>query len=154
MNDISITVAGVCDLPEILALQKRAFGEVAKAIGKPGLPACCQTGSEIAAEYEKGVILKAAAADGAIIGSVRGWLDAENICRIGKLIVEPELQGRGLGRALMVEIEKHFPECARFALFTSEETPHTFRLYASIGYKTVGKKEMGGTLMLLMEKPN
>ncbi|MEA4863331.1 MAG: GNAT family N-acetyltransferase [Victivallaceae bacterium] len=152
MNNMSITKVAKCDLPEILALQKRAFMEVARAIGKFELPALRQTEPEIAGEYDAGVILKCTAEDGRIVGSVRGRLDAENICRVGKLIVDPECQGHGIGGALMVEIEKYFPACAGFALFTSEETPHTFRLYTKLGYKVVGKKEMGGTVMLLMEK--
>jgi len=154
MGEIGISRAVREDLPAILSLQKRAFTEVAKAIGKFELPALRQTETEIAEEYEHGVILKCVTADGRIAGSVRGRLDGENICRVGKLIVDPEYQKLGIGRALIAEIEKYFSSCAAFALFTSEETPHTGRLYAGIGYRVVGRKDMGGTVMLLMEKPN
>ncbi len=152
MNNMLITGAVRGDLPEILVLQKLAFGEVAKAIGKYELPALRQTEAEMVEEHADGVILKCVEDGGRIVGSVRGRLDDANICRVGKLIVAPDRQGRGIGGALMVEIEKYFPSCAKFALFTSEETPHTFRLYSKLGYKVVGKKEMGGTVMLLMEK--
>lgn len=37
---------------------------------------------------------------------------------IGKLMVHPELRGRGYGSALLREIEKHFPK-TRCELFTS-----------------------------------
>ncbi len=142
------------DLAEILALQKAAFMDVARLIRKFELPALLQTEAEIDGEYEIGVILKYVAEDGRIVGSVRAFADGEDICRIGKLIVAADRRNRGVGRALMAAIESYFPSCRKFALFTSEETPNTFHLYTKIGYHTVGKKEMGGTVMLLMEKDN
>ena len=142
------------DLAEILKLQKKAFGQVAELLNCPGLPALLQTEPEMAEEFERSVILKCSGGDGRIVGSVRASIDGENVCHIGKLIVDPDSQGKGIGRALMVEIERCFPDCSRYCLFTSEETPWTSQLYRSLGYRETGRRPMGGTVMILMDKEN
>lgn len=149
-----IEKASRTDLAEILTLQKKAFGQVADLLNCPGLPALLQTEREIGEEFEKSVILKCSCKDGRIVGSVRAFVDEENACHIGKLIVDPDFQGKGIGRALMGEIEKNFPACRRYRLFTSEETPWTSQLYRTLGYRETGRRPMGGTLMILMDKEN
>lgn len=153
-SGFSIEKAERGDLAEILNLQKKAFGQVAELLNCPGLPALLQTEREIGEEFEKGVVLKCSGENGRIVGSVRAFVDEENACRIGKLIVDPDSQGRGIGRALMAEIERRFPACSRYSLFTSEETPWTSQLYRKLGYRETGRRPMGGTLMILMDKEN
>lgn len=152
--EYKIEKASRADLAEILRLQKKAFGQVADLLNCPGLPALLQTEQGIHEEFDHCVILKCFGDDGRIVGSVRAFVDEENACRIGKLIVDPDSQGRGIGRALMAEIERSFPACARYCLFTSEETPWTSQLYRKLGYGETGRRPMGGTVMILMDKEN
>ncbi|WP_354003109.1 GNAT family N-acetyltransferase [Coprobacter tertius] len=45
---------------------------------------------------------------------------------IGKLIVHTDYQNKGIGKALMIEIEKKFSSCSKYLLFTGEITPNTY----------------------------
>ena len=69
-----------------------------------------------------------------IVGSVRaGWRDGT--CLVGKLIVEPALQRRGIGGALLRAIEAAFPDAAAFELFTGSRSENNIRLYRRHGYE-------------------
>lgn len=146
--------AKIIDLPEILALQKKAFTEVARLMNRYDLPPLLQSIEELQAEYQHNIILKYLSEDNRIVGSVRGFLDNGNICHIGKLVVDPDFQNQEIGKTLMCEIETHFLSCDKFVLFTGDETPNTVYLYKKIGYQVIEKQDMGGLNMFLMEKSN
>ncbi|HEY4018308.1 MAG TPA: GNAT family N-acetyltransferase [Pseudonocardiaceae bacterium] len=42
-----------------------------------------------------------------MVGAVRGEL-VDDECRVGRLVVAPDLQGRGIGRALLSAVEARF----------------------------------------------
>lgn len=154
MKNTLIYRADENDLIPILALQKKAFEAVAKLMNNYDLPPLKQTFPDIYKEYQQGVILKFLSENGRIIGSVRATMDADQRCRVGKLVVHPDFQNRGIGKALMYEIENYFPTCRCFSLFTGEATPGTHHVYSRVGYRTVCHKEMDGITMIVMEKEN
>lgn len=140
------------DLPEILDLQFRAFGEVARRLGTEGLPPLKQTIEDLLEESRNAVFLKYME-NGFIVGSVRGSLDASGICRIGKLIVDPAFRNRGIGRQLMRAVEGHFREKAsKYVLFTSADTPDTLHLYGKLGYTELYRRNRGSLVMAFLEK--
>lgn len=151
---VNIIQATPKDLPEILDIQKRVFEEVARFMGKNELPPLMQTVEDLQNELQNGIILKYFLDDSRIIGSVRGTLDKENVCHIGKLIVDSNFQNKGIGASLMYEIENYFPSCEKFTLFTGSETPNTVHLYKKLGYHITGEQDTKGITMLLMEKQN
>lgn len=152
MEDI-IEIAEEDDLPEILALQKRAFMEVARLLGRYDLPPLTQTLEETRKEAADNIILKYVS-NGRIAGTVRGRMLGNGNCLAGKLSVDPRLQGKGIGRKLMSALESYFPDCKAYELFTSPETPNTVHLYSSLGYEFSGNIEMGGMTMVRMQKQN
>lgn len=142
------------DLQALLSLQKAAFMEVARQMDNYDIPPLSQTIQDIRKDFETCVILKYTSFENRIIGSVRGHIDGDNICHIGKLIVHPCFQNQGIGKALMYEIEKYFPSCSKFTLFTGDETPNTLYLYTKVGYHVIYKREMDGINLIHMEKEN
>ena len=152
MSHTNIMQAEENDLVNILSLQKKSFMVVGERINKFDLPPLLQNQDEICDEYHTGIILKYVSDDGQIVGSVRGCMDENRVCHIGKLIVHPDFQNKGIGRELMTEIERLFPHCHKFSLFTGEETPNTLHLYSKVGYNIVCRKEMEGISMIIMEK--
>lgn len=141
------------DLPLILEVQKAAFKAQGELYGEPGLPPLVQTLDEIIKECDGKTVLKAES-DGEIIGSVRVG-ESGGICRIGRLAVLPEHQGRGVGAALMRAIEACFPNAERFAVFTGHKSLKNQRLYARLGYAETGRERVSDILTLVyMEKPN
>lgn len=154
MKNNSIQRADENDLIPILALQKKAFQAVAELMNTCDLPPLRQTFPDIYKEYQQGVILKFLSENGRIIGSVRAFMNTDQTCCVGKLVVHPGFQNRGIGKALMYAIENYFPACRRFSLFTGEATPGTRHVYSRVGYRPVCKKEMDGITMIVMEKEN
>lgn len=140
------------DLEFILALQRESFALVATQMNNFNISPLLQTLEDVYREYNAGVILKYVSENGLIVGSVRGYIDECNICHVGKLIVHPDFQNRGIGKELMYEIEKYFPYCHKFSLFTGEVTPNTLHLYSKVGYHIVCKQEMDNVNMIVMEK--
>lgn len=152
MNSNNIVPIVRDDFEDILSLQKAAFMVVAKLMNKYDIPPLLQTIEDVRHDYESCTILKYVSADNRIIGSIRGNIYDGDSCHVGKLIVHPDYQNQGIGKALMFAIENYFPTCHKFTLFTSEETPNTVYLYSRIGYQVVYKKEVDGIEWVYMEK--
>ncbi len=151
MENIEITKAGLVDLAEILELQKLCYQENARRYNDFKMQPLTQTLKEVEAEFVRGVILKAVDGD-KIIGSVRAYEDG-GACHIGKVIVHPEYQNRGIGKRLMGEIEKYFPNVLKYELFTGYKDEKNICLYSKLGYKVTGTyAEVYGIKMIFMEK--
>ncbi len=71
--------------------------------------------------------------DETIIGSVRAN-DQDGTCYIGKLIVHPNHQNKGIGKMLMNAIEGLFQK-SRYELFTGSKSEKNIALYEKLGYK-------------------
>lgn len=151
MNN-NILKATISDLPDILKLQKTAFHPIANLLGDNEIQPMVQTYDELLQEFNEGIILKYVQ-DYEIIGSVRAYIDDENVCHVGKLIVHPNYQNKGIGKALMIEIEKKFTTCSKYLLFTGEITPNTLYLYTKLGYKEISRT-CDSACMIIMEKLN
>ncbi len=122
------------DLPEILALQRVAYRSEAEILKNDAIPPLTQTLEEVQKEFQKGVFLKVQEEnDSRIIGSVRGWV-TENTLYIGKLMVHPDFQRRGIGTRLLREIETFAPSHARSELFTSTKSVQNLKLYENTGF--------------------
>lgn len=141
------------DLPTILSLQRTAFEEVAELLHNYDIPPLKETLIQMEKELRKGIILKCITEQNQIVGSIRGcYLPDTTICYVGRLVVDPLFQNKGIGSSLLAEIEKYFPTASKFLLYTGEITPNTVHLYSKVGYETIERKEMGGVMMLIMEK--
>ena len=139
------------DAEEILALQKLAYLSEAEIYDDFSIPPLLQTLEETKAEFNTQVFLKILDKD-RIIGSIRACLD-HGTCYIGKLIVHPDFQNRGLGARLMNEIETRFKQANRFELFTGHKSERNLHLYRKLGYKIFSREKATDNLtMVFMEK--
>jgi GNAT superfamily N-acetyltransferase len=132
---MKISRASRNDLQKILDLQKIAFIKEARLYNNYNIQPLTQTMEELKAEYKSKVILKAET-DSRIIGSVRADVN-ESDCWVNKLMVHPDYQGRGTGKALLLEIERYFPQVKKFRLGTGARSKNNIRLYERAGYKVV-----------------
>ncbi|MGK2874565.1 MAG: GNAT family N-acetyltransferase [Nocardioides sp.] len=72
---------------------------------------------------------------GRLIGAVRGRLDAET-WEIGRLMVAPDLQGRGLGRRLLEHIQAVAdPAATSFRLAVGAGSTDDLRMYRRAGFR-------------------
>ncbi len=152
-KSMDITQAILSDADDILLLQKLAFRMEAERYNDYDIPPLRQTIGELKAQFSTHVILKATL-DGEIVGTVRAY-EKDGTCYIGRLAVMPELQNRGIGTALMIEIEKRFSP-TRFELFVGAKSENNIHLYAKLGYTTFNKggECCGSVETLFMEKWN
>src|SRR5215210_9402685 len=109
---IIIKCANHNDAEAILDLQKCAYASEAEIYNDYTIPPLTQTLDEIKNEIREQNFLKALEEDSntnivKIVGSVRAYAK-DNTAFIGRLMVEPKLQNRGIGTLLMKDIEQQF----------------------------------------------
>jgi len=148
---MEIERAMISDAEEILVLQKMAYRSEAEIYNDFNIPPLVQTLESIEKDFENQYFLKAVM-DGKIIGSVRAYTK-EGTCYIGRLIVHPDFQNRGIGTDLMNEIERIFNTCRRFELFTGDKSERNLYLYQKLGYKIFKKAKITDqTMVVYLEK--
>jgi ribosomal protein S18 acetylase RimI-like enzyme len=143
----AIARATVDDAGQILALQKRAYESEARTYNDWSIPPLTQGLGALVEEIEKTTVLKTTV-EQRIVGSVRATLNSE-VCSIGRLIVEPEHQGQGLGTKLLEAIEAAHPEAKRFELFTGSRSEGNIRLYRRHGYEVTETKQLSEHVTLV-----
>ena len=138
--DASARLAGLqigraesADAAELLVLQRACWVAEALANETLDIPAL----HESLADVERGIAEQQTwvVRDGArLVGSVRGKV-ARGAWEIGRLMVAPDLAGRGLGRFLLTWIEQHAPaDITQFELFTGARSTRNLELYGKAGY--------------------
>jgi GNAT superfamily N-acetyltransferase len=76
-----------------------------------------------------------------LVGSVRGKVHGD-AWEIGRLMVAPDLAGRGLGRSLLTWIEQQLPdEVGLWELFTGARSARNLRIYTGAGYVLEGESD-------------
>ena len=138
------------DAGEVLTLQRAAYATEAQLYFDPHLPALTQTLAELSAELEGpalGIRL-----DGRLVGAVR-WTVHEGVAHIGRLVVAPDLQGTGIGTALLHAAEAT-SGADEFTLFTGHLSAANLRLYGREGYRRVREEELRpGVVLIHLHKP-
>lgn len=148
---MKILKASQSDLQAILSLQYLAFQSEAVILNNPEIPPLKQTLAELQDEFNKQIFLKAVNDDDAIVGSVRCYSKGDTVY-IGKLIVNPDFQGRGVGTSLLLEVEKLCPN-KRYELFTRSNNLRNLSIYKRLGYKIFDEKPvMKGLSFAYLEK--
>jgi GNAT superfamily N-acetyltransferase len=143
--------ATIADAAEILALQKLAYQSEAELYNDFSIPPLTQTLDELIESFARNTILKATE-EGRIVGSMNGRM-SKGCCLVGRLMVHPELQGKGVGTRLMGALEQEFADAAAFRLFTGEKSERNIGLYQRLGYRIYERKETPGSFAIVfMEK--
>lgn len=139
------------DAEKILALQKLAYQSEAAIYDDYSIPPLLQTLEELQGEFTGKRFLKAVT-NGEIVGSVRGY-ENHGTCFIGRLIVHPRHQNRGIGTLLMQAMEQAYEGTPRFEVFTGHRSDRNIRLYEKLGYRIFGTETVTHRLKLVyMEK--
>ncbi|MBP1640505.1 MAG: putative acetyltransferase [Bacteroidetes bacterium] len=150
---IDISKATLADLKPILRLQKECYQTEAEIYNDYDIPPLLQDLKALEEEFAQITILKAEIR-GELVGSVRGYIDNET-AHIGKLIVAPDFQNRGIGRLLIGAIESTLAGCQQFELFTGSLSSKNLYLYSKLGYQEFYRQEASNHLtMIFLRKPN
>jgi tRNA (guanine37-N1)-methyltransferase len=135
----TIVPAAPGDAGELLTLQRACWVQEALANDSlADIPALHESIDDVRAwmrDWSTWVVRS----EGRLVGAVRGRLEqtpAGPAWDIGRIMVAPDLQGRGLGRALLAHIEAvAAPETASYVLFTGARSADNIRMYKKAGYR-------------------
>ncbi len=148
--EIVLTRISPADAGEVLTVQRAAFVSEALIYGTADMPPLTQTLAELRAELAdaQGWVARAGAR---LVGAIR-YRETDDLLLIGRIAIAPDLQGFGIGRALLqaAERESQAPEAE---LFTGSLSDANVRLYESCGYRIADRVDQGdGTTQLFMRK--
>ncbi|GAA2281511.1 GNAT family N-acetyltransferase [Nonomuraea roseoviolacea subsp. roseoviolacea] len=147
MLRVEIQRAAEADAGEILTVQRAAYVTEAQLYGDPFIPPLVESVEQVREAIRAGVVLKAVDG-GRVVGSVRGRLSGAT-CLVGRLVVAPDQQGRGLGTALLRTLHEQVPEASAFDLFTGHLSEGNLRLYRRLGYRETHRERMDDHLTLV-----
>ena len=144
--------ATVADAPELMTLGRACWVTEAQANDSLTIPPLVETLDEVVAALADWQTWTWRSG-GRLVASVRGRLDAAQptVWQIGRLMVAPDLQGRGLGRALLAFAEARAPAGATaYRLNTGARSDRNLRIYRKAGYRVQpGEGAFPGTVDLL-----
>lgn len=130
------------DAGELLTLQRSCWVQEQQTNPGVQIDALTETLDDVRAWITEGTTL-VMRNGGRLVGAVRGRLHGD-AWDIGRLMVAPDLQGKGLGRILLERIEQAAPdECTSFELFTGAGSARNQRMYRRAGYRSRGEIHPG-----------
>jgi GNAT superfamily N-acetyltransferase len=138
------------DAEEILQLQRIAYQREAERHQEWNIPPLTESLEDTLAAFDRQLFLKAYIDKDSprIVGSVRAHLQKDT-CLIGRLIVHPDFQGKGIGTAMMREVEQLFPQARRFELFTGQKSTRNLSFYRKLGYSPFRQQRISDNLTLI-----
>ena len=143
----AILDADATDAEAILALQKIAYEREARRYDDWTIPPMVETLDSVRDQIAHHVVLKAIV-DGRLAGSVRGVV-TDGVCEVCRLSVDPGLQRRGIGSALLAAVEARLSGIELFELFTGDRSVENLRLYDRHGYRHVRTKVLSPAVSLI-----
>jgi len=163
LADLDVRPATPADAAELLVLQRACWvREGLEAAGRWVVPPLAEEHDDVVRGLVEWTTLavRARAADGApgrLVASVRARRHPDDATRweVGRLMVAPDLQGRGLGRALLALAESLAPaEVTGFRLTTGVLEEGNQRFYRRAGYRVVvGAGTPAGAVDLAKRRP-
>jgi len=122
--------AKATDAGEIMTVQRAAFVQEAQLYDDANVPPLVETLDQIRTAIESSRVVVGRLGPRLVAaGRVRVM---DRIGHIGRLVVAPDLQGRGIGRALLAAVEATCAnEVDEYALFTGHRTVGNLHLYHS-----------------------
>jgi ribosomal protein S18 acetylase RimI-like enzyme len=125
------------DAPELLVLQRCCWVDEAIANNTLDIPALHESVDEVRAWLDEWSTW-CVRIDGRLVGAVRA-IRVGDVWEIGRLMVAPDLSGRGLGRRLLQHAEGEAPAgVTTIELFTGANSTRNIRMYQQAGYELTG----------------
>ena len=150
LDDVEIRPAEPADAGELFTLQRACWVQEMQANPGVVIPALEESLDDLRRGLATDTVLVARSA-GRVVGAVRARLHLRSegdVWDIGRLMVAPDLQGRGLGRVLLTRIEERAPATATlFELFTGAGSVRNQKMYQKAGYRLRGEAEPGAVVL-------
>jgi tRNA (guanine37-N1)-methyltransferase len=148
---LDISAATRADAGELFTLTRACWLQELWANPGVRIPALEESFADLLASLDDWTTF-VARAGGRMVGSARGRAEG-NVWDVGRVMVAPDLQGRGLGRYLLTLIEEAAPaEVTSYQLFTGAGSVDNIRMYKRSGYRLRGAAP-GPEGAVIMTKP-
>lgn len=145
-------VLGPDAAPELHTLQRAAYLSEAIAHDDFHLPPLVETVDDIRAVLtDADTTVLGLREAGRLVASVR-LRRVGDVVELGRLMVAPGRQGRGLGSRLLDAAEA-LPGVREIRLFTGEHSHGNLRLYRRVGYRETGRSRAGHYDLVHFVKP-
>jgi len=153
-SEIHYREAGAFDLPGVLEVQHDGFGRVAREHGlePDDLPPLRESLQDLQRLLTEGTRFFVALDGDRVVGTVRGSEAGDGTVEIGRMAVSADHVRQGIGRGLMLTLERSYPSARRLELYTGREAPAPLALYASLGFAEMPSK-VDLPYLIWLEKP-
>jgi tRNA (guanine37-N1)-methyltransferase len=153
LADVAVRAVSPGDAGELLTLQRAAYVTEGQIYDNASIPPLTQTLAELQAELAESIALKATLGC-RMVGTARARLE-DGTLHIGRIAIAPDMQGRGIGTALIERLEAdHGSGAHTFALFTGDSNPANRRLYERLGYRETHAEVLDfGVRLVHLAKP-
>jgi GNAT superfamily N-acetyltransferase len=139
------------DAPELLVLQRCCWMQEALVNDTVDIPALHESLADVrvwVGTWDSWCARR----DGRLVGAVRGLVEGST-WHVGRLMVAPDLSGKGLGRWLLAFVESRAPTgTTAYTLFTGARSRRNIDLYQRAGYRVTdvpeGRERPAGTVYL------
>ncbi|MDX6743000.1 GNAT family N-acetyltransferase [Actinocorallia sp. A-T 12471] len=126
--------AEAADAGELLTLQRAAYVTEAQAYGDAFIAPLVEPLDRVVALLDTAAVVLKAVEDGRMVGAVRTAVQGRT-CLVSRLVVAPDMQGRGIGTALLRAVEDEMRGLVTsLVLFTGHLSAGNLRLYRRLGY--------------------
>jgi ribosomal protein S18 acetylase RimI-like enzyme len=122
----------------VVAVDAVAKSELADLYGSVGWTAYTRDLDGLESAVARSTYVGVIRDEGRAVGIVRGMSDDVSILYVQDLIVHPDYQGTGLGRALLDNILARFDHVRQKVLLTDDD-PRQHRFYAAAGFRDVAQ---------------
>jgi tRNA (guanine37-N1)-methyltransferase len=150
LDGLEFRLVEPADAGELFTLQRACWVQEMQANPGVPIPALEETYADLQQWIGTDTVI-VVRASGRLVAAVRAKLHRRpdgDLWDIGRLMVAPDLQGRGLGRQLLERIEARAPDSAAgFELFTGAGSARNQRMYRKAGYRLHGEIEPGVVLL-------
>lgn len=137
LADLDVRPAVPADAGELYTLQRACWLQELEANPGVAIPALGESLDDVRRWLGEWTVRVARdPATGRLVGAVRGRVDDSGEWDIGRVMVAPDLQGRGLGRGLLALVESLAPaEVTTYVLFTGATSTANQRMYRKAGFR-------------------
>jgi tRNA (guanine37-N1)-methyltransferase len=137
LADLDVRPAVPADAGELYTLQRACWLQELEANPGVEIPALRESLDDVRRGLGEWTVMVAREpTSGRLVGAVRGRVDPHGEWDIGRVMVAPDLQGRGLGRALLELVEALAPaDVTTYVLFTGAGSTDNLRMYKKAGFR-------------------
>lgn len=147
----SLHRASAVDAPELLVLQRCCWVDEAIANDTLDVAALHETLGDVRAWVDTWTTW-CVRVGGRLVGAVRARQEGSS-WEIGRLMVAPDLAGRGLGRWLLQLAENDAPvDVASFVLFTGVRSARNIAMYEGAGFRRTDAPAPSGAVRLVKHR--